>query len=191
MANGQMTLVINKKDVDAMNKALLKLSSVEKDAAVMEGLRKGATILKKEVQKNVQSRLVRRTQGSESLIDSPSIAKRSKDAIYNIGYKRPKKKDEHGHIHGAAAHIVSRGGVHKTRGVVNGKIKPRYMSRDAFAAKGEQAMQVAVEAFKKACVKIWNASAAMTQMVNNSESIWGENIKGQVNNLIMNGPSRD
>lgn len=191
MAKGQMTLAINKSDVDAMNRAFLKLNSVEKDAAVMEGLRKGATILKKEVQKNVQSRLIRRTPGSESLIDSPSIAKRSKDAIYNIGYKRPKKKDEHGHIHGAAAHIVSRGGVHKTRGVVNGRIKPRYMSRDAFAAKGNEAMKVAMDAFKKACQKIWNSSAAMTQLVNDSESMWGESTKGRINDLIMNGPSRD
>ena len=157
MAQGELTITLDKADYEHVMKQLSKMEELEKQAVVQRGLQEGIQVIIKQGRTNLKNRLsnkpvnvARRTGRLFASIGRNIIKKKLKG--YG-GFKRPG---------GAAAHLVDRGTENRwtKKGAYRGSVSkgaPNTGNRfwtDAFNAKKEQAAQELMDSINKSLKKL-------------------------------------
>ena len=152
MANGRLTLTLDKQTYNELKGKLKKLEEVDQSAAVQKGLREGVKPIIAQGKSNLASRnKVRKGKLSHSF----GTALKKKYSAIKAGFRRPG---------GAASHLVDRGTVKRwtRKGYYRGSVSkgnPKHGSlfwTSAVDEKGQEALNILAEAINREIEKIYN-----------------------------------
>lgn len=153
MANGSLSITMDKADYKILAAKLEQLERIERNAAVGKGLRKGEQVIINQGKQNLRARNKRVTG---KLAGSFATQLRASKAYIAGGFKRPA---------GAVSHLVDRGTEERwtKSGAYRGSVSagnPNNGSMfwtDAVNEKGQEALEVLADEINKEIERIFNA----------------------------------
>lgn len=155
MAQDNLSLYFDPKSLATVYAQLNQMSEIYRDAVVQKGLSEGASIIRRETNKNMH-RLVKKRKGN--LYSSLGKLKRRNSKkmgpAYYVGFRRTA---------GAAAHLIDKGtkdrytkGKNGKQRMFRGHVTPRLFHTMSVERKGEAALNRVAESIKLSIERIMN-----------------------------------
>jgi len=150
MGQDNLSLYFDPKSLATVYAQLNQMSEIYRDAVVQKGLSEGASIIRRETNKNMH-RLVKKRKGNlyGSLTKKKAGTVKRGDVRYQIGFRRTA---------GAAAHLIDKGTNERwtKKGAYRGRVTPRLFHTMSVERKGDAALERVAESIKLSIDKIMN-----------------------------------
>ena len=156
MAQGNLTLRLDKADYKHIKSVLDKMEKVDKNKVVSKSLRKGIVPVYKEERANVKQHV----KTGNLLRALTTMLKTSKERIYT-GFRRGGKSDRHKGYHSAILELGTVDRYTKSghyTGSVQAK-RPRqgfYLARRAYQKEGDKSLKITLNELKKWISQLWH-----------------------------------